>query len=139
MVDRGVEPLGAVGHRRGEGDDVGPVVGRRERDVLQRDVGAEHDRVVARGEQQVAGHVEPDHVALALRREQQHPPVEAPALARRAARCSASTRSAISDARCSSATEISPGAHFSPTMNSAGAISSTSISAAVSPGHPPGA
>ena len=50
------------------------------RDVLERHVRAEHERVVARREQQVAGHVEPDHVALALRRQQQHPPAQAPAL-----------------------------------------------------------
>ena len=99
-------------------------------DVVQRDVGAQHARVVAGGEQQVAGHVEADHVALALGCEQQHAAAAAPAPAvRRAARCSASTRSVISDARCSSATVISPVAHLSPTMNSAGVISSTSISA----------
>ena len=48
--------------------------------------------------------------AFALGRQQQHAAGSgAGACACRAARCSASTRSAISDARCSSATEISPG------------------------------
>ena len=41
------------------------------RDVRQRDVGAEQARLVARGEQQIGRHVEADHVALALGREQQ--------------------------------------------------------------------
>ena len=67
----GFDALDAVGHRGRHGDDVRRVAGDGDGDVGQRHVRAQQAGLVARGQQQVARHVEADRVALALGREQQ--------------------------------------------------------------------